>query len=157
MEKNKKNCYLIDPYVESPAITFAFDWIVFTHQQAGVSKKKCRGQLLRLGATFFSRPTIMFCRSFFFSYFVISLFLFVQRMHAKIQTTTRRREHRMVDDDDEWTRNGNGGLNSGLQHGWSTSTFPRGNYHTRFFVSLPFSMDFFTRVLIEKRAIKSLE
>lgn len=133
------------------------DWIVFTHQQAGVSKKKCRGQLLRLGATFFSRPTIMFCRSFFFSYFVISLFSFVQRMHAKIQTTTRRREHRMVDDDDEWTRNGNGGLNSGLQHGWSTSTFPRGNYHTRFFVSLPFSMDFFTRVLIEKRAIKSLE
>lgn len=74
MEKNKKNCYLIDPYVESPAITFAFDWIVFTHQQAGVSKKKCRGQLLRLGATFFSRPTIMFCGSFFF--FLISLFLF---------------------------------------------------------------------------------
>lgn len=45
------------------------DWIVFTHQQAGVSKKKCRGQLLRLGATFFSRPTIMFCRSFFFFLF----------------------------------------------------------------------------------------
>lgn len=75
MEKNKKNCYLIDPYVESPAITFAFDWIVFTHQQAGVSKKKVSGTTSSIRSDFFFQAN-NYVLSIFFFFFLISLFLF---------------------------------------------------------------------------------
>lgn len=58
------------------------DWIVFTHQQAGVSKKKCRGQLLRLGATFFPGQQLCFVDLFFF---LISLFLFFRLSRGCMQ------------------------------------------------------------------------
>lgn len=132
------------------------DWIVFTHQQAGVSKKKkCRGQLLRLGLFFQANNYILSIFFFLFRYFS---FFFICPEDACKNSNNNSKEGTQ---NGRWwwwiTRNGNGGLN------FVTTRMIHFCFHERitiedFFVFLRFSWgEFFMRVLIEKRTIKSLE
>lgn len=134
------------------------DWIVFTHQQAGVSKKKCRGQLLRLGAIFFSRPTIIFCWFFFLLFLYTFFFFFFICPEDACKNSNNNSK--------EGTQNGRWWMTNNAKWQWRFELryntddplpFPRENHHRRFFVSLRFSQDFFRKILVEKRAIKSLE
>lgn len=131
------------------------DWIVFTHQQAGVSKKKVSGTTSSI-RTFFPGQQLYFVDFFFlFRYFS---FFFICPEDACKNSNNNSKEGTQ---NGRWwwwiTRNGNSGLN------FVTTRMIHFCFHERitiedFFVFLRFSWgEFFMRVLIEKRTIKSLE
>lgn len=92
---------------------FFCDWIVFTHQQAGVSKKSVSGSTSSIRSKYIYIHIYVYI--FFFnqsfqanttvtvlyrySFFSHILFLSVQRMHAK-NSNNNSEDNKMADDDD---------------------------------------------------------
>lgn len=132
------------------------DWIVFTHQQAGVSKKKVSGTTSSI-RTFFPGQQLYFVDFFF----LISLFFFFFYLSRGCM---QKFKQQFEGGNTEWSMM----MMNNTKWQWRFELryntddpllFPRENYHRRFFrISSIFLGEFFMRVfLIEKRAIKSLE